>query len=142
MRFWDTSAIVPLLAEESGTAAATAEFARDPSMIVWWGTSVECVSAIARRERQGGLAAQDVVTATRRLADVGASWQEIQPAVRLRQTAERLLRTHTLRAADALQLAAAIIAADDDPHSLAFVTFDDRLARAAERQGFPVVEPR
>lgn len=142
MRFWDTSAIVPLLAEESGTAAATAEFARDPSMIVWWGTSVECVSAIARRERQGGLAAQDVVTATRRLADVGASWQEIQPAVRLRQTAERLLRTHTLRAADALQLAAAIIAADDDPHSLAFVTFDDRLARAAEREGFPVVEPR
>lgn len=142
MRFWDTSAIVPLLAEESGTAAATAEFARDPSMIVWWGTSVECVSAIARRERQGGLAAQDVVTATRRLADVGASWQEIQPAVRLRQTAERLLRTQTLRAADALQLAAAIIAADDDPHSLAFVTFDDRLARAAEREGFPVVEPR
>jgi hypothetical protein len=142
VRFWDTSAIVPLLAEESGTAAATAEFARDPSMIVWWGTSVECVSAIARRERQGGLAAQDVVTATRRLADVGASWQEIQPAVRLRQTAERLLRTHTLRAADALQLAAAIIAADDDPHSLAFVTFDDRLARAAEREGFPVVEPR
>jgi predicted nucleic acid-binding protein len=142
VRFWDTSAIVPLLAEESGTAAATAEFARDPSMIVWWGTSVECVSAIARRERQGGLAAQDVVTATRRLADVGASWQEIQPAVRLRQTAERLLRTQTLRAADALQLAAAIIAADDDPHSLAFVTFDDRLARAAEREGFPVVEPR
>ena len=142
MRFWDTSAIVPLLAEESGTAAATAEFARDPSMIVWWGTSVECVSAIDRRERQGGLAAQDVVTATRRLADVGASWQEIQPAVRLRQTAERLLRTQTLRAADALQLAAAIIAADDDPHSLAFVTFDDRLARAAEREGFPVVEPR
>jgi predicted nucleic acid-binding protein len=52
-----------------------------------------------------------------------------------------LLRVHPLRAADALQLAAAIIAADSEPRSLAFVTLDDRLARAAEREGFPVVEP-
>ena len=141
MRFWDTSAIVPLLADEGGTAAVTAEFERDPSMVVWWDTSVECVSAIARRERQGGLVGQDVVAATRRLVDLSASWQEIQPAVRLRQTAERLLRTHSLRAADALQLAAAITAADGDPRSLPFVTLDERLARAAEREGFPVVEP-
>jgi predicted nucleic acid-binding protein len=145
VRFWDTSAIVPLLAEEGGTVAATAEFERDPSIIVWWGTKVECVSALTRRERHGGLVAEEVAeevaAATRRLVDLGASWEEIQPAERLRQTAERLLRTHPLPAGGAFQLAAAIVAADEDPRSLPFVTLDDRLARAAEREGFPVVEP-
>ncbi len=52
----------------------------------------------------------------------------------------RLLRVHPLRAADAFQLAAAIAAADESPRSLPFVTFDSRLARAAEREGFPVIE--
>lgn len=141
MRFWDTSAIVPLLMDEDGTRAATAEFERDPSMVVWWGTSVECVSAIARRERQGGMDAPAVTEATRRLAGLGSAWQELQPTTRVRQTAERLLRVHPLRAADALQLAAAIAAADGDPRSLPLVTLDERLARAAEREGFPVVEP-
>ena len=139
--FWDTSGIVPLLADEDGTRAATAEFERDPSMVVWWGSSVEAVSAIARREREGRLAARDVTMALQRLAALGTAWQEIPPTTRIRQTAERLLRVHPLRAADALQLAAAIAAADGDPRSLPFVTLDDRLARAAEREGFPVVEP-
>jgi hypothetical protein len=69
------------------------------------------------------------------------AWEEIRPGSRLRQTAERLLRVHALRAADALQLAAAITAADDDPRALPFVTLDERIARAAEREGFPVIEP-
>jgi len=141
VRFWDTSAIVPLLMDEDGTQAATAEFGRDPSMVVWWCTSVESVSAIARREREGILEARDVVTATERLAELGASWDEVQPAARVRRMAARLVRVHPLRAADAFQLAAAITAADGDPRSLPFVTLDDRLARAAEREGFPVVEP-
>ena len=69
------------------------------------------------------------------------AWQEIQPAERVRQTANRLLRVHELRAGDALQLGAAITAAEDLPASLTLVTLDDRLARAAEREGFPVVLP-
>ena len=69
------------------------------------------------------------------------NWAEIAPSARLRQTAERLLRVHPLRAADALQLAAAIVAADGDPETMAFMTLDERLALAARREGFPVVEP-
>lgn len=141
MRFWDTSAIVPLLMDEDGTQGTTEEFERDPSMVVWWCTSIESVSAIARRERQGGLVARDITIALQRLAALSVAWQELPPTTRVRQTAERLLRVHPLRAADALQLAAAIAAADGDPSSLPFVTLDDRLARAAEREGFPVVEP-
>lgn len=140
MRFWDASSIVPLLADEQRTRAATAELERDPAMVVWWGTTLECVSAVARREREGAHR-QLIAAAVQRLADLSAAWTEVQPAARIRQTAERLLRVHPLRAGDALQLAAAIAAADGDPSSLPFVTLDERLARAAEREGFPVVQP-
>lgn len=141
MRFWDTSSIVPLLAAQPSSAVVAAAFDRDPVIVAWWGTEVECTSAIARLEREGRLGAPGAAVAYGRLEAHVASWQEIQPTSRLRKTAERLLRVHAIRAADAFQLAAAIIAADEDPRSLPFVTLDDRLARAAEREGFPVVEP-
>jgi hypothetical protein len=46
---------------------------------------------------------------------------------------------HPLRAADSLQLAAAIIAAEREPTTLEFVSLDDRLGEAASREGFRVV---
>lgn len=141
MKFWDASAIVPIVINAPSSAAIVAMLDQDPHVIVWWTTEIECVSAIARREREGVLDPSDVVAATARLAMLRAAWEEITPGARLRQTAGRLLRVHPLRAADALQLAAAIAAADDDPRSLPFVTLDERLARAAEREGFPVIEP-
>jgi predicted nucleic acid-binding protein len=141
VRFWDTSSIVPLLVEEAPSRALAAEFERDPLQVVWWGTELECLSALARREREGVLDAPAVRVALDRLGALGGSWREVQPSVRLRRTAARLLRVHPLRAADALQLAAAVIASDDSPRSLPFMTLDDRLALAAEREGFPVVEP-
>ena len=70
------------------------------------------------------------------------SWQDIEPSERLGEIAMRLVRTHPLRAGDALQLAAAIVAAEGVPASLPFVTLDDRLAEAASKEGFPVVRPR
>ncbi len=142
MRFWDTSAIVPLLVDEDGTRATTAEYELDPVMVVWWSTVVECVSAVARRERQGNSDARLIGTALERLAALSSAWEELQPTTRVRRTAERLVRTHPLRAADALQLAAAIAAADGDPGTLPLVTLDERLARAAEREGFRVTQPR
>ena len=140
MRFWDTSSIVPLLVEEAPSRALAAEFDRDPLQVVWWGTELECLSALACRERDGALDAAAVRVAADRLAQLSEAWREVQPSVWLRRTAGRILRVHPLRAADALQLAAAVIAADDSPRSLPFMTLDDRLALAAEREGFPVVE--
>jgi hypothetical protein len=54
--------------------------------------------------------------------------------------ASRLLRVHPLRAADALQLAAALAAAKGDPSSLDVVCLDQRLSEAARREGFRVLE--
>jgi hypothetical protein len=139
MRFWDSSAIVPLLVAEPSTRALVDEFVRDPELVVWWGTEVECVSALARLEREDLIDARAMGEALARLDGLALAWHEIQPGARARQVAVRLLRTHNLRAADAFHLAAAIAAAEDSPGSLPLVTLDGRLATAAEREGFRVL---
>jgi hypothetical protein len=118
-----------------------ATYERDPEVVAWWATEAECVSALARLEREGGLTSASMTAALRRLEGLAGSWREVQPATIVRQTAIRLLRVHPLRTADALQLGAAIAAAEGQPASLAVVTLDERLAQAAEREGFPVVRP-
>jgi predicted nucleic acid-binding protein len=141
VKFWDSSALVPVLVREAATKGVASALAVDPSVLVWWGTPIECVSAIARREREGALSVAGAAVAFRRLEAIRTAWAEVQPSERLRSTAHRLLRTHVLRGGDALQLAAAIAAAEDQPGSLPFVTLDDRLAEAAAREGFGVVRP-
>jgi predicted nucleic acid-binding protein len=141
MRFWDTSAIVPLLVDEASSPATLAEYRRNPEQAVWWTTEVECASALARLERDGSLDPAAVRDALERLAWLAAAWLEVQPGERARRIATRLLRLHPLRAADALQLAAALILAEDEPASIEVVTLDDRLAGAAEREGCRVIIP-
>lgn len=140
MRFWDASAIVPLLIEEPRSGSVENEYRRDPGFVVWWGTDIECVSALARRERDGAIESDLVTTAIARLDLLGAAWQEVQPSGPLRRAAIRLLRVHALRAADALQLAAAVAASEGDSRSLVFVTLDERLAQAAVKEGFPLAD--
>jgi uncharacterized protein len=137
MRFWDSSAIVPLLLAEAATAATQHTLRDVPQLIVWWATGTECVSALARVERSGG----QVSAAFERLDALAESWCEIAATDVVRRTAARLLRVHPLRAADALQLAAAIVASEGEPRSLPFVTFDERLVGAAMREGFQVIQP-
>ena len=140
MKFWDASAIIPLLAEEPAREAMLRVLEEDAEILAWWGTPVEIAAAIARRERENALTAKEVeatLAVARHLAD---SWHEIVPSTALRRTAERLLRVHPLRAADTLQLAAALVAADHDPATLEIVCLDERLAAAARREGFTVVD--
>jgi len=139
MKFWDASALVPLLVEESATRRLTALASADPVMLVWWASEVECVSAIARLERDGALDADGAESALARLKQLAASWHELDASDTLRASAIRALRVHPLRAADALQLAAALEASERRPTSLEIVTLDDRLAGAARREGFLVV---
>ena len=139
MRFWDSSAVVALLVDELASPSVRAAHADDIAMATWWGTEVECASALARLEREGRLDATQMADAVERLDELAAGWAEVQPVQRIRRAALRLLRVHPLRAADALQLAAAVAAAEDHPASLPFVTLDDRLGEAAGREGFRVV---
>ena len=138
MRFWDASAIVPLLLDEPGREAVLAMLESDPVVVVWWGTPVELVSAISRRERDGGLTLAAVALAIQRTRALERAWHQVPPTDTLRGRAQRLLRVHPLRAADSLQLAAALSIAGDDPASLSFVSLDQRLADAARREGLDV----
>ena len=140
MRFWDASAIVPLLMTETSTKQLQAHAGKDPAMLVWWGTEVECASAIVRLEREGALDEPGVTQAFERLKRLAAGWHEVDPSDSVREAAVRFLRVHPLRAADALQLAAAFLAAERRPASLDVITLDDRLAVAARKEGFALVD--
>ena len=139
MRFWDSSAVVPLLVPELASEPIRRLHASDPVVIAWWGAEVECVSAVARAERLGRLSVPGAVEGFRRLVALRKGWHEIEPSEEVREAAKRLLRVHDLRAADSLHLAAAFVAAETRPASLEFVCLDDRLRLAAGREGFAVV---
>jgi uncharacterized protein len=141
VKFWDASAVVPLLVNETLSRKLQSIVAKDSAMLVWWGSEVECVSALARRQREGALDGRTMEIALARLRQLSASWHEIDPSDLIRETAERFLRVHLLRAADALQLAAAFAAAERRPASLEIVTLDDRLAEAAHKEGFAIINP-
>jgi predicted nucleic acid-binding protein len=139
MRFWDSSAILPLLVEDPRTNAIVELMGDDPAAAVWWLTPVECWSALARLEREQRLTEAGVTEAVALLREATRRWTEVPPIERVREQATRLLRLHPLRAADALQLAAAVVLADFEPRTLPFVTLDHRLASAARREGFEVL---
>lgn len=141
MRFWDSSAIVPLLVEERTSKACRAALRADAAMLVWCFTRTEVLSAIHREHRAGRLDAGAVRAAESRLDKLSARWSEVDALVETREVAERLLRMHPLRCADSLQLASALVAYDGRPRGRVFVVRDEVLAQAAEREGFDVVVP-
>jgi hypothetical protein len=113
---------------------------RDSDMPVWWGSQVECASALAGLERHASLDGKAAALAFDRLKHLADAWHEIGTSEIVRENAVRFLRVHRLRAADALQLAVAFLAAERRPSSLEAVTLDERLADAARKEGFALVD--
>jgi len=114
-------------------------FESDPTIIAWWASEVECVSAISRAQRLEHLDDETAAGAIDRLSTFRHVWHEVEPSDGIRESAKRLLRVHDLRTADALQLAAALFASEDRPSTLEFVSLDVRLLAAAHREGFVIV---
>jgi uncharacterized protein len=137
VRFWDTSGVVPLLLEQEATAGVVGLLAEDPDMVVWWGTSVESASAAARLRREERLTVAEEEQVLVLLSRFREGWLEVLPSEHVRSRAIRLLRIHALRAADALQLAAAQVWAGE-VSGAELVTFDERLAAVARVEGFRV----
>lgn len=138
MRFWDSSAIVPLVVEEASSALLLGLYRADTTVLVWALTSTEVTSALCRRHREGALDLIDLEGAEARLRRLRGDWTEIQDLYSVRQRAERLLHVHSLSAADSLQLAAPLVATEERPQRFPFVTLDGRLGEAAAREGFRV----
>ena len=141
MRFWDTSALIPLFVAEPSTAQVERQLREDPEVVVWTLTRVELFSAFARRRRAEPSAVRRLAAARREVLSAWEHWSEVTAVEVVRRHAERIVETHPLRAADALQVGAALVAAEEFPATLEFVTLDRRLAVAAEREGFRVIGP-
>lgn len=139
MKFWDTSAWVPLLLREPATPTVEAVLQDDPDPVVWWGSAVECVSALSGAARDGRLSSRDLQTALATLRALREFAFEILPAEEVRSRAVRLLLSHPLRAADSLQLASALVWCREKTEGAGFVSLDDRLRAAALREGFDVL---
>jgi predicted nucleic acid-binding protein len=137
--FWDTSAVVPLccLQPQSGHARQAARTYN--RQVVWWGTVIEAVSSFNRLTREEILNPQESRQAFARLDYLRWRWNEIQPTEEVPDRAERLLRVHRLRAADALQLAAALVWCGDRPHGRTLIGSDGNLSDAAGAEGFTVI---
>jgi len=139
MRFWDSSAIVPLLCREAESARCREWVREDPAVLVWALAATETISALAGKRREGVLSAARFGAAKRRLAALEAAWSEVTAWDAVRARARRLLEVHALTAADALHLGAALVAVEERPLGVAFVTFDRALEDAAEREGFTLL---
>lgn len=130
--FWDSSALVPLCCVQPQTTEARRIFRKRPRQIVWWSAPTEVYSALQRLLREGLLGPTEGRHAVEAFEFLRQEWDEILPSDEVRQTAERLLRSHPLRAADALQLAAAMVWCDYQPSGRAFMCADRRLSDAAK----------
>jgi hypothetical protein len=139
VRFWDSSAIVPLVCREAESARCRGWLREDPVLLVWYLAAVEVASALARKRREGILSGRRLAAARRRLAGLESAWNEVAALDAVRARARRLLETHALGAADALHLAAALVAVEEQTRGVGFVTLDRPLADAADREGFSVL---
>jgi predicted nucleic acid-binding protein len=138
MKFWDSSALLPLLLEEAHSEALRAIAREDSQLVVWWGAPLECRSAFARLKREALLTSSDEGELIELLEELSSSWVEILASENVRKIASRLLMTHPLRAADSLQLAAALIWSGTPVEKNEFVCLDSRLRKAAHNEGFVV----
>lgn len=138
MKYWDASALVPLIVEQKQTTAMKALHREDGEVVTWVLSEVEVRSAVARLERQGSLQGGRAQDARSRAEVVLAGCHVVSALEVVVRRAKRILDVHALRAADALRLAAAIVASDESPESWTLVTLDDRLRAAAQREGFAV----
>lgn len=139
MRFWDSSAIVPLLTEEPSSALVRALLREDRALCLWWAARTECLSGLERGLRERKITRRGLDSARRRLLELEAAATVVQPSEPVRERAERLLAVHALRAADAFHISAALLAAGGRPGVLSFVTLDARQGEAASREGFQVL---
>ena len=137
--FWDTSALLLLICQQPKSQRARATQRSYPAINVWWGTRVECQSALYRLIREGDLSGKEERQAFLLLERLSAQWVEVQPSEEARQVAERLLKLHPLRAADSLQLSAALIWCNHNPRGKTLICDDTKLIEAAEKEGFDVV---
>jgi predicted nucleic acid-binding protein len=137
--FWDSSALVPLCVRQGMTLAAISLY-KTHDVVVWWSTPVEIASALSRLLRMKQIDGSDCAKARKLARVIGDFWSVIQPSDVVRSKAVQLVERYALRAADSLQLAAALEWCEDVPQGRVFLTADERLRQAALLSGFDAAQ--
>ncbi len=136
MSFWDSSALVPLCTNEPRSILAGRLWKMFPQKFVWWETSIEICSALARINRENKITTQQRLNAEKRLEILERIWIEIQPNSRIKELAKIFPAQHNMKAADSLQLAAALVWCNEKPRGKDFVSGDEHLIKIAQTVGF------
>ena len=134
--FWDTSAILPLCCSQIFTTQSKKWLRKYPKIVIWWGTSVELGSGLARLKRDGHLTEKEKIKALRLWEKLRKTTRIVSPVERVVELANDLPENYGLRALDSFQLAAALVWCQEKPRRRPFVTADECLAKAAEKAGF------
>ncbi len=138
MKFWDSSALVPLIVAEKETDYCLKTLSGDQEMLIWCLSKVEVISALCRMVRDEKFSESDFNKAKKEFNELIQRAYEVKAIEKVRNRALRLLEVHPLRAADACQLASALVATQEDPERLSILSFDKRLKSAAAKEGFDV----
>lgn len=138
MKFWDTSALIPLMLEEPKTGVMRRLLADDPHILTSAFTVIEIASAIWRRRHAGELSIAAHHDADRQFADLSNVWTELPVSTDVIQATLSVLSRHPLRAGDAVQLGTAMVASGD-ARDIAIVTLDKAFIAAARSEGFPTL---
>jgi predicted nucleic acid-binding protein len=113
-------------------------WSEDSRAALWTLTPVEITSALWRLVREDAMSESDARAAETRAQELADASYRIADVDSVKSLARRLLRVHSLRAADALQLGAAVVWAGGQPPGKTLLTLDARLAASARREGFDV----
>jgi len=132
--FWDASALVPLCVQQQPSPMSDL-LSKKYEMVVWWAVPVEIRGAFARLVRMGQLSSKGNVQAQVVLAELRSKWREVSPDPAVRDQAERLVDRFPLKAADALQLAAALAWRSGRSRACTFISGDAQLLNAASQLG-------
>lgn len=112
---------------------------RDPEVAFWWGAPLECGEALLAAHRKERISAGDLQKARSVIDHLRARAFEVQPTEEVRARTLRILSVHVLKAAAALELAAALIWCRERTHGVAFVSLHPPLRLAAALEGFRVL---
>ena len=142
--FLEATAFAKLFVQEPGTDALIRlmEAVEDNRKLISSSTPLEVYAAIRRRERSGGISAEDTNAALDilRLEAARMVQEPLNPAVL--EAARQLLDRTNLRWPDALQLGAALVAREMfQGTEIIFVSASLQLLEAAKAEGFHVLDP-
>ena len=139
--YLDSSALVKAFVEEEGRDKVIAVLSRADVAATSRLAYVECRAAFARALREGRLSEQDERSVTRALDQRWGQLAVLELDDSLMRDAAVLTRTFSLRAADAVHLASAVLLAGEEMSGTTFACWDTKLTEAAASAGLEVIGP-